>query len=648
MKAGEWLVDGIGHLRKVLLAHDAGELSLSKYAEGEACRVLRLLGEPMAKGRAESYAQASLDVMEERLRLVEGQQTGLHLVQWDGGWSSEVGAASDLSATVLGLGCYLDFSGMSPVRQVLSGYRYLQRWCAGGRWDGLRLEDGSRPSLRLELSFYVLLCQLWRGGAFEHVGRERELAVLSARLAEEVGAYARLSAQVGIYETALWVYGECLRGQGAGCAELAEELVAQQSEEGSWRDVGMADEYQVMTTGAVLLALHSYAALETVQEVPLQWRLLDCRNNSEGIEVNEGEIATMLEVCQGEDDSQELTLTVYDQAGGVCSHQSDAQGSGILECWFGNWAPGDYEVVVRQWVHPGRVLAGEVRRTLSVQGWHDVQEFRLVDAGVSRMLLVGQEAILRPDVLVEIGGNEACRGVLSAQLRDPAGHVVAVSDDIELDSTLPAIDNMYHLDDMPCSFQKKGVYELTITLRLEGDEQYQVTGLFSVEDSMAIRVEEMLVPKILPTQSAVGQIQLKVGILGGLAAHGLAAAFTEMSPIDVDNEPGGAAVPIVLQGIVNSRGLAITSGWVVVRADYGQCVGGMSLTTGDVSLTAYEVRQGQCQFAYVAGGNNQESVTTLRVYSALSSNDHVEMFECIGVVELLLHGKKNGVMKIIE
>ncbi len=643
MKAGaEWMSRGVSYVRECLEASARGERALSVYEETEAYRSLRLLG---ASCRV-SEREAGEDVMGDRLRVSQGQLTGLVTPQWDGGWSSEAVAVSELSSTLVGLGHYLDYAGLAGSRLSESGYGYLRRWCRGGALSALRLEDGSEPPLRLELSLLRLLSQLWRTGGLESRERERELDALAARLRGEVEARLSLGEGRGLYELALLAQGLCLLGRGDELAGMAPRLLQAQRDDGSWRDAGLDDAQGVLTTCAVLLALQGLTAEPSAGEV--QWRQLDCRESASGPEVGEEEVSTVLEAGYDADEPATLTLTAYDASGKVVGHLSDSVQAGRVQVWHGHWPPGEYEVCARLWRQPSGTLASERRRRLVVRGWHEVSEFRLLDAGVPRMLQVGEEVTLRPDVLVEFVGNEECGGVLTAELVTPSGRSAVTSEPLELDSASPSLDRVYHLEDMPYAFTEVGYHELTLTLRLSDGEERRVTSLLYVEDGLGVRLENALEPLVLPVDLSAGWVRLRVGLQRSQAESGVPASFAELPPQEADNRPGARPVSLTLRGIVNGRGQTLLSGWLVVRADYGRCVGGVPLSEGDVSLSAHEIVSGQCRFEYCSGENGFESVTPLRIYAGMAHGGHIEQLDCIGVIEMVLHGDCSGVMQASE
>ena len=644
MKAGdEWKSRGVSYVRGCLEAFGRGELALSAYEETEAYRSLRLLG---ASPRV-SAREAGEDVMGDRLRVSRGEMESLVTPQWDGGWSSEAGAVSELSSTLAGLGHYLDYAGLSGGRLAESGYGHLRRWCRGGVLSALRQEDGGEPPLRLELSFLRLLCQLWRAGVLEDRACERELDALVSRLRGQVDERLSMGEGRGLYELALLAQALCLLGRGDELANASSRLLQGQRDDGSWREEGLDDAQGVLTTCAVLLALQGLTAAPSSGEV--QWCQLDCRESASGLEVGEEEVSTVLEAMY--DDVEEpltLTLTAYDASGKVVGHLSDSGQAGRVSLWHGHWPPGEYEVCARLWWQPSGVLASERRRPLVVRGWHEVSEFRLLDAGVPRMLQVGEEVTLRPDVLVEFVGNEACAGVLTAELVTPSGRTAVTSDPLELDSAAPSLDRVYHLEDMPYAFTEVGYHELTLRLRLSDGEERCVTSLFYVEDGLGVRLENALEPLVLPVDLSSGWVRLRVGLQRSQAESGVPASFAELPPQEADNRPGARPVSLTLSGIVNGRGQTLLSGWLVVRADYGRCVGGVPLSEGDVSLTAHEIVSGQCRFEYCSGENGFESVTPLRLYAGMAHGGHIEQLDCIGVIEMVLHGDRSGVMQASE
>ena len=77
-------------------------------------------------------------------------------------------------------------------------------------------------------------------------------------------------------------------------------------------------------------------------------------------------------------------------------------------------------------------------------------------------------------------------------------------------------------------------------------------------------------------------------------------------------------------------------------------MGGVPLSEGDVSLAGHEIVSGQCRFEYCSGENGFESGTPLRLDAGMAHGGHIEQLDCIGVIEMVLHGDRSGVMQASE
>lgn len=620
---------GISHLSRGVSSSGGGEYTRMEYAL--AMRCLRATEVDTSQSALYSGAESE-DLSDVLLRLWGGGSMGsdcLGIVNEDGGWSVESGGLSEPGATMLGVGYMLDMSGGEHGGYASKGLDYLLESCCRESDIGSFSFDMSGTGAG-RYEFFVLMCQLYREGLLWSRSLEESLFEFGHRLRADLQSQPLRS----VYEVSLYVRGACLLGRREGLSALVSYLLGSQGEDGSWDDAEHGG--VVYATCAAVEALRAVGGDVCAVDAGVFWLQED--GLGEAVEVGSCEEATVLQVALGNAGDSYRTLSVYDGNGKKVFHQRESSGGGGFAIRFRGWVPGRYEVVVRQWSQAGSGLQGEWRHVFEVPGWQVVDELSVSDVGCGRIVRVGETVVVTPRVLLRVSGNIERKGVLSCCVRDSSGIVFHAFPEKEITCVSSAAGTEVLWDECALSFPHGGRYEVVAVLEV-GGQRHEGRLWLHVRDGLLLYVENYLEPASLPTGIHRGKVRLCLSSEKSGGSEGVPFGIVGGRRFDIYDIDEDTCQDVCVDGIVDERGERVSRGWVVVRAEYGRCVGGTGVEVGDGALmTAHEVVDGRCKLAYYPGGLGLETVVPLKFFAGILVDGLVHRLESIGGVELRLRG----------